>query len=100
MILSNKKLQNLNFENILNETENPKVNIIHKTFLKYILGVNKNSPTMAILGETGETPLLMNGFRRLINFWYRVRGLPDNTLAKKALLENVQMRSNWIRLVE
>ena len=55
---------------------------------------------MAILGETGETPLLMKGFRCLINFWHRVRGLPDNSLAKKALLDNVQMRSNWIHLVE
>ena len=42
----------------------------------------------------------MKGFRRLINFWYRVCGLPDNTLAKQELLENVQMRSNWIHLVE
>ena len=100
MSLSNKKLQNLNFENILNETDNPKVNIIHRKFMKYLLGVNKSSHTMSILGETGETPLLMKGFRRLINFWYRVRRLPNIALAKKALLENVQMRSNWIRLVE
>ena len=33
-------------------------------------------------------------------FLHRVTNLPDNTLAKKALLENIALRSNWIITIE
>ena len=36
----------------------------------------------------------------MINYWHRIRALPDETLVKKALLENTIMRSNWIRTIE
>ena len=77
-----------------------KADILHRKFLKYILGVSKSCPNLAVYGETGEVPLSLKGFRLLINFWYRVTNLPDNTLAKKALLENISLRTNWIKTVE
>ena len=98
--LSDKKLQSLTLETALDDSNNPKVNIIHKKFLKHILGVNKSSPTLAIMGETGEIPLLIEAYRRMINFWQRIRALPGETLVKKALLESTNIRSNWIRTVE
>ena len=98
--LSDKKLQSLTLETTLDDSNNPKVNIIHKKFLKHILGVNKSSPTLAIMGETGEIPLLIEAYRRMINFWHRIRALPDETLVKKALLESTNIRSNWIRTIE
>ena len=55
---------------------------------------------MAIYGEIGEIPLSLKAFRLMLNYWYRVTELPDDTLAKKALLENVQLRTNWIMTVE
>ena len=50
--------------------------------------------------ETGEVPLSLKAFRMLINFWYRISKLPEATLAKKALHENIAMRTNWVKTVE
>ena len=36
----------------------------------------------------------------MINFWHRIRELPQEALAKKALLDNVNFRTNWIRTLE
>ena len=51
-------------------------------------------------GETGEIPLSLKAFRLLINFWHRVNNLSDETLVKKALLENIALRTNWIKTIE
>ena len=85
-------------ENILNEKI--EVNLIHRKFLKYMLGVWKSAPNITVLGDTGEIPLLLKGYRLLINYWYRLHTLPDETLAKKALIENVGMRTVWVRTIE
>ena len=98
--LSDKKLQTFTIDSAFDNTNKSKVNNIHKKFLKYILGINKSSPTLAVMGDTGEIPLLLKGYRLMINFWHRIRRLPEETLVKKALLENTNMRSNWIATVE
>ena len=36
----------------------------------------------------------------MLNFWHRVTTLPDSTLVKKALLENIELRTNWIITIE
>ena len=68
--------------------------------MKYLLGVSKSCPNLSHYGETGEIPLSLKGYRLMINFWHRVTNLPENTLAKKALLENIVLRSNWIKTIE
>ena len=99
MTLSDKKLQTFTLGRSTFD-EKSKVNTIHKKFLKHILGLNKSSPNLAVMGETGEIPLLVKGYRLMVNFWHRIRGLPDNSLVKKALVENTKMRSNWIIMIE
>ena len=98
--LSDKKLKSFTIDRAFDNDNKSKVNSIHKKFLKYILGINKSSPTLAVMGDTGEVPLLIKGYRLMINFWHRIRGLPADTLVKKALLENTIMRSNWIITIE
>lgn len=66
----------------------------------YVLGVGKNTPNLAVMGDTGEIPLLYKGFRLMLNYWHRLHALPNESLAKKALIENVQMRTTWIRTIE
>ena len=83
-----------------NPKSDTKADILHRKFLKYILGVSKSCPNLAVYGETGEIPLSVKGFRLLINFWHRVTNLSDSTLAKKAFLENITLRTNWIKTVE
>ena len=36
----------------------------------------------------------------MIQYWYRVTNLPDENLAKKALLENISLKTNWIMTIE
>ena len=98
--LSEKKLHSLTLDSAFDNNNKSKVNTIHKKFLKYILGIHRSSPTLAVMGDTGEVPLLIKAYRLMINFWHRIRGLPDDTLVKKALLENTIMRSNWIITIE
>ena len=98
-ILTDKKLENFP-TTIFTSISDSKADILHRKFLKYILGVSKSCPNLAIYGETGELPLSLKGFRLLINYWLRLTNLPDNSLAKKALLENITLRTNWIKTVE
>ena len=36
----------------------------------------------------------------LLNFWYRTTNLDNNTLVKKALVENINLRTNWLQTIE
>jgi hypothetical protein len=69
-------------------------------FLKFALGVNKQCPTMAVLGETAEVPLLLKGFHRMLTYWNRTKEMGDETLVKKAYLENVASNSNWCQTIQ
>ena len=77
-----------------------KTDILHRKFLKYTLGTSISCPNMALYGDTNEHPLTLKAFRLMINFWHRVTNLPETTLVKKALLENIHLRTNWIITVE
>ena len=47
-----------------------------------------------------EIPISMKSYRLTLNFWHRVSNLPDTSLAKKALLENIDLRTNWVKTIE
>ena len=98
--LSNKKLLNFNPDTILVDTSTSKIDIIHRKLLKFVLGVSKSCPSLAIYGETGETPFSLQSYRLTLNFWHRVTNLPEKTLVRKALLENIELHTNWITTVE
>ena len=36
----------------------------------------------------------------MLQLWHRVTNLSDETIAEKALLENVHLRTNWIKTIE
>ena len=60
----------------------------------------RNISTATINGDTGEVPVSLKSYRLALNFWHRVSNLPDKYLVKKALLENIELRTNWIITVE
>ena len=70
------------FDNI----DRNKTDILHRKFLKYILGVSKSCPNMAVYGDTGEIPLSIKGYRLMIDYWKRLNTLPESNLAKIALM--------------
>ena len=98
LLLTEKQLETVTEDTLMDD--NCGVNIIHKKFLKFFLGVGRSTPTLAVMGDTGETPLLFKGFKLMVNYWHRLHKLPNISLAKKALNENVEMRTTWIRTIE
>ena len=72
-----------------------------KKFLKFLLGVNKSTSSMAILGESGQLPFLLQGFLNLLKFWYRIRNLPENMLISKAYQSQLHgnIQSDWLNTV-
>ena len=98
--LSNRKMQNFNDDTLLNETSTSKIDVIHRKLLKFILGVSKSCPNLTIYGDTGEIPLSLKAYRLMLNFWHRVTSLPDTTLVRKAMTENIELRTNWIITIE
>ena len=58
---------------------------MHLKFLKLILGVKRNCPSLSVLGETGEFPLTIIAAIRIIKYWHRLTTLTDNCLAKLEL---------------
>ena len=98
--LNDKDLQKFDKDFIFSETSTSNIDITHRKLLKYILGVSRSCPSLAIYGETGEIPISIKGYRLALNFWHRVTSLLNTSLAKKALLENIELRTNWIRTIE
>ena len=69
-------------------------------FLKFSLGVKKQCPTLAVLGETAEIPLSLTGYTRMLSYWDRTKELEDTTLVKKAYMENIDMNTNWCQTIQ
>ena len=53
---------------------------IMKKFLKFLLGVNKSTSTLAVLGKTGNLPFFLHGFLSLLKFWHRISNINTNIL--------------------
>ena len=85
---------------IYSKTTTSKIDITHRKLLKFIIGVSKTSPSLAIYGDTGDIPISLKRYRLTLNFWHRVTNLPNSSLVKKALLENIDLRTNWIITIE
>ena len=60
----------------------------------------KTCHNLAIYGDTGVIPLSLKGYRLMLNYWKRLCNLPGKSLAKKALIENANIRTNWIVTIE
>ena len=98
--LTDKEIEKFSPNTLLQTISTGKVDILHRKFLKYVLGTSSSCPNMAMYGDTHEQPLTMKAFRLMLNFWHRVTNLSDSTFVKKALMENISLRTNWIKTVE
>ena len=72
-----------------------------KKFLKFILGVNKSTTTLAILGESGVFPFFLQGLISLLKFWHRISNMNTSSLASIALQDqmNGTKHSEWLQTV-
>ena len=69
-------------------------------FIKFILGVGKQCPSMAVLGEAATLPLLLRAQLQMLKYWDRIRNMDDNTLVKLAYKENIQSNSTWCKTIQ
>ena len=54
-------------------------------FCKQILGLKRNCPSLAVLGELGLSPITLTSFIRSIKYWHRLTQMDEECLANKAL---------------
>ena len=92
-----RKYQN---DDIFKATTKSKIDTTHRKLLKFIMGVSRSCPNLAIYGDTGEIPLSLKCHRMKLNYWHRVTNMSNDTLVKTALLENISLRTNWIMTIE
>ena len=69
-------------------------------FFKYALGVGRQTPNLAVLGEIAEIPLYHKAILSMLKYWNRIRDMDDDTLIKKAYLVNLTMNSNWCQTIQ
>ena len=69
-------------------------------FYKFILGLKKNCPNMAVFGETAILPLAIKAHTTMMKFWDRIRNMNEDTLVRKAYEDNVMSNSNWCKTVQ
>ena len=67
--MSNKSLLNFSTDTFMMTVNDNKASIIHRKFLKYILGVSRSCPNLTTMGETNETPLMIKGYRLMLKYW-------------------------------
>ena len=98
--LTDKKLKQFTENTLFDGISDSKADVMHRKLLKFVLGVSKSCTNLAVYAETNEIPISLKAYRLTLNFWHRVSNSPDSTLAKKAMLENIRLRTNWIITIE
>lgn len=65
--------------------------VVHRKFLRGLLGVRAGTPSAAVLGELGRFPVAHTAAMLIARCWNRMVAMPDDRLTKQAFLENVAM---------
>lgn len=98
LVFGNKKIETFSGTTIFDC--DLKLDLLHRRFLRFIMGVSKSTPNLGVYGDCGEVPLSLRAYRLYLRYWIRTCNLPGDSLVKLALLENVEMRTNWIKTIE
>jgi hypothetical protein len=65
--------------------------LVHRAFLRRLLGVRSGTPNMAVLAEAGRYPLVVAAAKSLCSFWNRMVEMDDGRLVKQAFLQSAAM---------
>jgi len=63
----------------------PDVEKIQLRYLKHILNVRRQTPTLAVYAETGRFPLIIRQKLTTVNYWARLAKLPNYDILNKCL---------------
>ena len=58
---------------------------LHMKITKFILGVNRKSSNFAVLSELGRFPIYISIVKDLLNYYFRIENMPEDSLLYKAL---------------
>jgi hypothetical protein len=74
---------------------NAKVDIagemVHKAFVRRLLGVPSGTPNMAVLAEVGRYPLSVAAATVMLKYWNRLVEMDDGRLVKQAFLQSAAL---------
>ena len=73
---------------------------LHLKFLKFILGVSDSCSTVAVMGETGQFPLMMHGLLAMLTNWFRLEHKSDDSFAYLAYQYNKNEKLPWYQSIE
>ena len=76
---------------------------VHTKFCKTTLGLKRNCPTLAVLGELGEFPVTIYMLAAMVKFWHRIATLNDNSLVHLAYNEARMLpedRNDWLNSIK
>ena len=65
--------------------------LVHRDFLRRLLGVRTGTPSMAVLAEVGRYPLVVTAAKQLCTFWNRLVEMDDGRLVKLAFLQSAAL---------
>ena len=60
--------------------------LVHRTFLRGVLGVRSGTPSMAVLAEAGRYPLRVFAAKMLLKYWNRLVRMDGDRLVKRAFV--------------
>ena len=74
---------------------------INKRFIRYFLGLPRNTPTCCLYYLTSINPILCNTFVDKCRFYNRLIGMNDNRLAKKLFTSDLTLKTlGWVTSFE
>ena len=76
------------------------IETIHYNYCKYFLGVKRNTPNAAVLGELGRTPIFIYTFIRCVKWWFKLLSMSNDRIAKHSYIllcrEDQRGKVNWV----
>ena len=65
-----------------------------------VLGIHSKSSNTGTMGETARLPLFLDATKLTIDYFERVKQLPNECLVKKAYLEQQRLSLDWFKNIE
>ena len=71
--------------------------LVHRDFLRRLLGVRSGTPNMAVLAEVGRYPLQVFAAQMLLRYWNRLVGMDADRLTKRAFVVSAALAGRTAR---
>jgi len=65
--------------------------LVHRSFLRGVLGVRRSTPNMTVLAEAGRYPLQVFAAKMLLKYWNRLVLMEDDRLVKRAFVASAAL---------